>query len=71
MKRRPKRNTSGLSIDYEYYVSAAARGAHEKELEVLDRAARRVYKTPKSARAFLLKHGFITKSGKLHPRYRS
>jgi len=43
----------------------------DAELAALARVAKRIRRTKKSARAFLLKHGFITKAGKLHPRYRS
>lgn len=41
-----------------------------EELRAMKRASKRAYATPASTRAFLLKHGFITKSGKLHPNYR-
>jgi hypothetical protein len=40
------------------------------EIRAMVKAARRINATPASAKAFLLKHGFITKAGKLHPRYR-
>jgi hypothetical protein len=40
------------------------------ELRVMDRASRKLTKSPKTARAFLVKHGFLTKDGKqLHARY--
>ena len=41
-----------------------------KEISLMKQAGRRINATPASAKAFLLKHGFITKAGKLHPRYR-
>ena len=34
------------------------------------RAGKKIARTRDSARAFLLKHGYITKSGKLTKRYR-
>ena len=34
------------------------------------RAGKKIERTRESARAFLLKHGYITKSGKLTKRYR-
>ncbi len=42
----------------------------QQELRAMKKAGKRINATPASARAFLLKHGFITKTGKLHPRYR-
>lgn len=41
-----------------------------EEIRAMKRASKRINATPATAREFLLKHGFITKSGKLHPRYR-
>lgn len=43
----------------------------DAELAAFKRAARRVYRTKRSTHAFLLKHGFITKGGKLTKRYQS
>lgn len=40
-----------------------------KEIKEMNLAAKEINKTPESARAFLIKHGFITKSGKLTKRY--
>jgi len=42
----------------------------EAEIRELRKAGKEIRKTKKSARAFLLKHGFITKDNKLAPRYR-
>ena len=42
----------------------------KQELRAMKAASKRVNATPATAKAFLLKHGFITKAGKLHPRYR-
>jgi hypothetical protein len=41
-----------------------------QEIRAMKAVGRRINATPATARAFLLKHGFITKTGKLHPRYR-
>lgn len=40
-----------------------------RELAVMKRAAARINSSPQSARAFLLKHGFITSGGRLTKRY--
>jgi len=42
----------------------------QQEIRAMKKAGKRINATPASARAFLLKHGFITKDSKLHPRYR-
>ena len=41
-----------------------------QEIRAMNAVGKRINATPASAKAFLLKHGFITKAGKLHPRYR-
>jgi hypothetical protein len=41
-----------------------------EEIRAIKAAGKRINATPAKAKAFLLKHGFITRSGKLHPRYR-
>lgn len=41
-----------------------------QEIHAIQTAGRKIRRTRQSARAFLLKHGFITKSGKLAKRYR-
>jgi hypothetical protein len=41
-----------------------------QEIRAMKAVGKRINATPASAKAFLLKHGFITKAGKLHPRYR-
>lgn len=41
-----------------------------KEMKAIQRAAKKIGRTKKSARAFLLKHGFITKDNKLGKLYR-
>ena len=42
----------------------------KQEIRVMKEAGKRINATPSTAKAFLLKHGFMTKDGKLHPRYR-
>jgi len=63
---KPKRKP----IEYEYYVSLAKRKEFEVELEKVREISGRITKSPATAFAFLLKHGFITKDGKLAKRYR-
>ena len=41
-----------------------------REREEIGKAARKIRRTPASAKAFLLKYGFITKSGEIAKRYR-
>lgn len=49
-----------------------ARTKHEvdREIQAMDRVAAKVNRTKEGAKAFLLKHGFITKAGKPTKRYR-
>ena len=42
----------------------------KREIKALRQAGKAIRKSPASARAFLFKHGFITKEGKLAKRYR-
>lgn len=42
----------------------------QKEIRIMKRSAAEMRKSPDALRAFLLKHGFITKDNKLHKRYR-
>lgn len=42
----------------------------QKEIRTMKEVGKRINATPRSAKAFLLKNGFLTKDGKLHPRYR-
>ena len=42
----------------------------EKEIREIKAAGREIRKSQKSARAFLLKHGFITKDNKVGKKYR-
>jgi hypothetical protein len=39
------------------------------ELRAIREVGKKIRKTPQSARSFLMKHGFITRSGKLTKRY--
>ena len=41
-----------------------------REIEALREAGNWIRRSPKSARAFLVKHGFVTESGRLTKRYR-
>jgi hypothetical protein len=41
----------------------------ERDLAAIDRGAAKINRSKKTARAWLIKHGFITKSGKLTKRY--
>ena len=41
----------------------------EKEVRAIRKAGREIRKTPETARAFLRKHGFITKDNKLTKKY--
>ncbi len=40
-----------------------------KEIEEMKLAVKEINKTPESSRAFLIKHGFMTKGGRLTKRY--
>jgi hypothetical protein len=42
----------------------------KQESRAMAAAEKRLHATPAKAKAFLIKHGFITKAGKLHPQYR-
>jgi hypothetical protein len=41
----------------------------ERVIKELREAGKKIRRTPETARAFLIKHGFITKGGKLTKRY--
>jgi hypothetical protein len=41
----------------------------KREIEALRRTGKKIRKTPETAKAFLIKHGFITKEGRLTKRY--
>ena len=40
-----------------------------EEIAAIKRVGKRICKSPESAKAFLVKHGFMTKSGKPTKRY--
>lgn len=42
----------------------------DREIEAMDRASKKITRTKASAKAFLMKHGFITRDGKPTKRYR-
>lgn len=52
------------------YITSRSFEEIKKEKEILERAAKRMLSTPGAGSAFLLKHGFITKDGKLGRAYR-
>lgn len=41
----------------------------KKEVAAIKKAGKEIRRTPETARAFLIKHGYITKSGKLTKYY--
>ncbi len=41
----------------------------QRQIQVLEKATKKICKTPRTAFEFLLRHGFITKTGKLTKRY--
>jgi hypothetical protein len=42
----------------------------KREIEGLRKAGEKICQTPETAKAFLIKHGFITSKGKLAKRFR-
>ena len=50
-------------------IARMTKEEYERELKALRDASKEICRTPETARAFLIKHGFITKSGKLTKRY--
>lgn len=42
----------------------------QREVRAMRKVGERINATPASAKAFLIKKGFLTKEGKLHSRYR-
>ena len=51
-------------------LAPRSRAEIKKEVKAIQKAGREINKSKKTARAFLLKHGFITKDNKLSPQYR-
>jgi len=51
-------------------LSPRSRAEVQKEVEAIRKFGKEICKSKKTARAFLLKHGFITKDNKLSPQYR-
>jgi hypothetical protein len=41
----------------------------DRDIAAIDRAAKRILQSKKTAKAWLVKHGFITKDGNLTKRY--
>ena len=52
------------------YISSRPRAEIQRERTALRKAYAEIRRTPETARAFLLKHGFITKDNKVGKRYR-
>lgn len=54
------------------FITVFKRSSSEvkREVRAIKEAGREICKTPETARAFLLKHGFITKTNKLSKKYR-
>ncbi len=50
-------------------VTRITRGELKHEIQEIRAAGRTIRRTKDSARDFLVKHGFVTKSGKLTKRY--
>jgi hypothetical protein len=42
----------------------------QKEIKAMEAAGKKIRASKKSARAYLVKYGFITKDNALHPNYR-
>lgn len=42
----------------------------KREISAMRATSKRILRSKKTAREYLVKNGFITKDGKLHPRYR-
>jgi len=42
----------------------------DREIHEMDRASKKITRSKDSAKAFLVKHGFITQDGKVTKRYR-
>jgi len=51
-------------------IVARTRDEVDREIRAMDRVSQKITRTEKSAKAFLLKHGFITKDGRVSKRYR-
>ena len=52
-----------------YVVAPRSKEEVDEMIASLDRAANKILKSKKTARDFLIKHGYITKAGKLTKQY--
>ena len=52
------------------YISQRSYAQAEREWKQIRKSAKKMLETPGAARAFLLKHGFITRDNKVGKRYR-
>lgn len=52
------------------YITSRPYADIQRERAALQKAYAEIRRTPETARAFLLKHGFITKDNKVGKRYR-
>jgi len=50
-------------------IAVRTRKEVDQEIEAMDRVAAKITRTKESAKAFLVKHGFITKGGRPTKRY--
>ena len=50
-------------------IARMTKEEYERELKALRDFGKKIRRTPETSRAFLIKYGFITKSGKLTKRY--
>jgi len=41
----------------------------DRDIAAIERATKRIFRSKKTAKAFFVKHGFITEDGKLTKRY--
>jgi len=53
-----------------FVLAGRSKEQAEKERQLLEEAAKEINASPETARAFLIKHGFITEDGKLGENYR-
>jgi hypothetical protein len=53
-----------------FVVAKPSKAEVRREISAIKKTTREVAKSPKAARAFLLKNGFITRNNKLSAKYR-
>ena len=57
-------------LDSGYIIARRTPAQAERERKQIRKSMKKLLATPERARAFLIKHGFITKDGKVGKRYR-